>query len=152
MDTKTGKPKTDSPKSMPWNQSRCVLTQDVERLVRETIGCAIDVHRERGPGFLETVYHRSMCLALSARALRFATEYHVEVTYRGHRVGFQRLDLVVGDVVAVELKSVERLDFVHKAQLARSQLAGGSAVQFQCDAPDDPTSRSVRNKPPFSSC
>jgi hypothetical protein len=55
-----------------------------------------------------------MCLALSARALRFATEYHVEVTYRGHRVGFQRLDLVVGDVVAVELKSVERLDFVHK--------------------------------------
>jgi GxxExxY protein len=117
MDTKTGKPKADSPKSMPWNQSRCVLTQDVERLVRETIGCAIDVHRELGPGFLETVYHRSMCLALSARALRFATELHVEVTYRGQRVGFQRLDLVVGDVLAVELKSVERLDFVHKAQL-----------------------------------
>jgi GxxExxY protein len=69
MDTKTGKPKADSP------------------------------------------------LALSARALRFATELHVEVTYRGHRVGFQRLDLVVGDVLAVELKSVERLDFVHKAQL-----------------------------------
>jgi hypothetical protein len=40
MDTKTGKPKADSPKSVPWNQSRCVLTQDVERLVRETIGCA----------------------------------------------------------------------------------------------------------------
>jgi PD-(D/E)XK nuclease superfamily len=66
MDTKTGKPKTDSPTSMPRHQGRCVLTQDVERLVRETIGCAIDVHRELGPGFLETVYHRAMCLALSA--------------------------------------------------------------------------------------
>jgi GxxExxY protein len=117
MDTKTRKPKTDSPKSMPWYQARCVLAQDVERLVRGTIGCAIDVHRELGPGFLESIYHRAMCLALSACGLRFATEYRVEVTFRGHRVGFQRLDLVVGDVLAVELKSVERLEFVHKAQL-----------------------------------
>ena len=117
MDTKTGKPKTDSPKSMPWHHSRYEVTEDVERLVRETVVCAIDVHKELGPGFLEAIYHRAMCLALSGRTLRFATEYHVEVTYRGHRVGFQRLDLVVGDVLAVELKSVERLDFVHKAQL-----------------------------------
>ena len=75
MDTKTGKPKTDSPKSTLWNRGSCVLTQDIERLVREAIGCAIDVHREVGPGFLEAIYGRAMCLALSARTLQFATEH-----------------------------------------------------------------------------
>ena len=57
------------------------------------------------------------CAWRCLHGLRFATEYRIEVTFRGHRVGFQRLDLVVGNVLAVELKSVERLDFVHKAQL-----------------------------------
>jgi GxxExxY protein len=117
MDTKTGKPKTDSPNPTLGTQRSHVVTAAEERTIRETIGCAIDVHREVGPGFAEAVYHRAMCLALSASSLRFSTEHQVEVTYRGHRVGFQRLDLVVEGTLAVELKSVERLDLVHKAQL-----------------------------------
>ena len=75
-----------------------------------------------------------MCLALSSRNLQFATEYGVEVTYRGHRVGFQRLDLVVEGILVVELKSVERLEFVHKAQLLSylraAQLRAGLLFNF----------------------
>ena len=84
---------------------------------RDTIGCAIDVHREVGPGFLEAVYHRAMGIALAAHGLGFLNEQQVDVIYRGHRVGFQRLDLVIEGMLVVELKSVERLDFIHKTQL-----------------------------------
>src|SRR5215203_5919429 len=93
------------------------LTPSDERTISAIIGCAIDVHREVGPGFLEAVYHRAMCIALAVSGLSVATERHVVVTYRGHRVGFQRLDLVVRGIIAVELKSVERLEFIHKMQL-----------------------------------
>jgi GxxExxY protein len=117
MDTKTQKQKTDSPEPTQGTQGSYALALAGEDVIRRTIGCAIDIHREVGPGYLEAVYHRAMCIALSLRHLRFSTEHHVEVVYRGRRVGFQRLDLVVEGLVAVELKSVERLDFVHKAQL-----------------------------------
>ena len=117
MDTKTGKQKTDSPEQTRGAQCSKALTPSDERTISAIIGCAIDVHREVGPGFLEAVYHRAMCIALAASGLRFATEHHVAVTYRGHRIGVQRLDLVVEEIIAVELKSVERLNFIHKAQL-----------------------------------
>jgi len=117
MDTKTEKQKTDNPGSTRWKQSSGVLVPQVEDCISDTIGCAIDVHREVGPGFVEAIYHRAMCVALSTRSLGFVTEYRADVVYRGHRVGSHRLDLLVEGVIVVELKSVERLDFVHKAQL-----------------------------------
>ena len=54
----------------------------VEDCISETIGCAIDVHREVGPGFVEAIYHRAMCVALSTRNLGFVTEYRADVVYR----------------------------------------------------------------------
>jgi hypothetical protein len=112
MDTKTRKPKTDSPYEAGRLRIRSVLTADEERVTRETIGCAIDVHTEIGPGFSETI----------------------EVSYRGHRVGLQRLDLLVEELIVVELKSVERLEFVHTAQvlsyLRASKLHAGLLFNF----------------------
>src|SRR5918993_2962808 len=117
MHTNTGKLEAGDADSRPSPPFRGSLAPEDERIINETIGCAIDVHREVGPGFLEAVYRRGMCIALSTQSLRFTTEQQVEVLYRGHRIGYQRLDLLVEGVVVVELKSVERLDFVHKAQL-----------------------------------
>jgi len=74
MDTKTGKQKTDSPESTRLTQSSFILRPEEERTIRDTIGCAIDVHCEVGPGFLEEVYHRAMGIALAARGLRFLRE------------------------------------------------------------------------------
>src|SRR3954471_14702427 len=99
MDTKTKKQKTDSPESTQGIQGSHALTLAGEELIRKTIGCAIDIHREVGPGYLEAVYHRAMCIALSARDLRFSPEHQVEVVYRGHRVRFQRLDLVIEGMI-----------------------------------------------------
>lgn len=136
MDTKTGKQKTDSPESTRCNQSSFILSPEEERTIRATIGCAIDVHREVGPGFLEAVYHRAMGIALAAQGLRFLNEQQVDVIYRGHRVGFQRLDLVIEGMLVVELKSVERLDLVHKAQLLSYLRAAklGAGLLFNFNA------------------
>jgi GxxExxY protein len=134
LDIKTRKPKTDSPDSTQGTQGSQTFTLEHERIITETIGCAIDVHREIGAGFLEGVYHRAMCIALSLQGLRFSTEHPVVVMYQGHRVGFQRFDLVVEGTVIVEIKSVKHLDFVHKAQLLSylraSKLRAGLLFNF----------------------
>ena len=65
-----------------------VASSSAQRTIRATIGCAIDVHREVGPGFLAAVYHRAMGIALAAHGLRFLNEQQVDVIYRGHRVWF----------------------------------------------------------------
>jgi GxxExxY protein len=134
MDTKTEKQKTDNPGSTRWKQRSGVFVPQLEDCISDTIGCAIDVHREVGPGFVEAIYHRAMCVALSARSLGFVTEYRADVVYRGHRVGSHRLDLLVEGVIVVELKSVERLDFVHKAQrlsyLRAAKLRAGLLFNF----------------------
>jgi GxxExxY protein len=87
-----------------------------------------------GSWILEGVYRRAMCIALSLQGLRFSTEHPVVVMYRGHRVGFQRFDLVVEGTVIVEIKSVRHLDFVHKAQLLSylraSKLHAGLLFNF----------------------
>jgi GxxExxY protein len=73
------------------------------------IGAAIRVHRELGPGFLESVYEEALCLELAAAGLEFIRQMPVEIKYQGKKVGEHRLDLLVGDGVVVELKSVTEL-------------------------------------------
>jgi GxxExxY protein len=73
------------------------------------IGAAIRVHRELGPGFLESVYEEALCIELAASGLDFTRQVSVEIRYQGKKVGEHRLDLLVGDSVVVELKSVTEL-------------------------------------------
>jgi GxxExxY protein len=82
------------------------------------IGAAIAVHRELGPGLLESVYRVCLAHELRLRGLEVEQECLVPVQYKGHKFdnGF-RLDLVVRQQVIVELKCVRNLDEVHTAQL-----------------------------------
>jgi GxxExxY protein len=73
------------------------------------IGVAIRVHRELGPGFLESVCEEVLCIELAASELKFTRQMPVEIKYQGKKVGEHRLDLLVGDDVVVELKSVIEL-------------------------------------------
>jgi len=75
------------------------------------------VHRILGPGLLEGVYERALCIELKLRGIPFAYEAKLPASYKGHPVGEIRLDLLVGDALIVELKSVEELTQVHTAQL-----------------------------------
>ena len=87
-------------------------------LTGEIIAAAIDVHREFGPGLLESAYQASMCRELALRRVPFRSQLDLPLEYKGVRLdcGY-RIDLLVDDRVLVELKSVERVLPVHEAQL-----------------------------------
>jgi GxxExxY protein len=86
-------------------------------LTRRIIGCAIEVHRELGPGLLEATYEEALCIELNDQGLAFIRQSAVPVFYKGRLIGEHRPDIVVSDRVVVEVKSVERLIGVHQAQL-----------------------------------
>ena len=103
----------------PWLRMRLPspLPPEAERVMTETIGCAIAVHRALGPGFLERIYRQAMHIELEARHLAYVTEQPVKVVYRAIEIPGQRVDLIVEGMVVVELKSVMHLDRIHEAQL-----------------------------------
>ena len=87
-----------------------------DELTSRTIYAAINVHRELGPGLLESVYET--CLAAELKSLNFKRQAPVDLVYRGEKIeSGLRLDMLVEDDVIVELKSVESLLPIHKAQL-----------------------------------
>ena len=86
-------------------------------LTERIIGCGIEVHRQLGPGLFEASYEEALCIELRACGLDYKRQLRVPVLYKGHLVGEYRPDLVIGDSVVVEVKSVERFAGVHEAQL-----------------------------------
>lgn len=92
-------------------------SKTVDELAHAVIGAAIEVHRTLGPGFLESVYEEALCVELRLRSIPFAHQYPVAVDYKGHSVGEGRLDLLVGNELVVELKTVDSLAPIHEAQV-----------------------------------
>ena len=87
-------------------------------LVERVIGCAIAVHRELGPGLLESTYRRCLGWELTANSIAFVEEVPVPVSYRGMRLdcGY-RVDLLVEGWLVLEIKSVAALLPIHTAQV-----------------------------------
>ena len=89
------------------------------RLTSQIINAAIEVHKQLGPGLLESIYLRCLQIELEGRKIQVQTELELPVAYKGqviHNLGF-RMDMLVEDKVVVELKSVQRIEPVHKKQL-----------------------------------
>jgi GxxExxY protein len=89
----------------------------INALTEQIIGAAIEVHRHLGPGLLESVYEEALAVELELRGIPFGRQVAVPLAYKGRSLGEYRLDLLVDDAVAVEIKSVERHDPVFEAQL-----------------------------------
>jgi GxxExxY protein len=89
-----------------------------EQLTEKIIGAAIEVHRELGPGLLESTYEACLVCELTRRDLKLERQKPLPVHYRGLRIdcGY-RIDLLVNDEVIVELKAVERVLAIHDAQI-----------------------------------
>ena len=86
-------------------------------VTRAIIGGFYDVYNQLGRGFLESVYERSLVIALVEAGLRVHQQFPVIVSFRGHPVGHFRADMLVEDSVIVELKVARRLHTRHSAQL-----------------------------------
>ena len=104
------------------------LPADLENLVHRTIGCCIQVHRALGVGLLESIYSKAVRLELTAAGIPFEHEKQIPVLYRGAQLCHQRLDLVIADKVVLEIKCVERLHPVHRAQLMSYMRVSGLSV------------------------
>ena len=92
---------------------------ELNSLSSQIIKAAINVHKELGPGLLESVYQTCMVIELTKMALKIQSEVPVPIIYQGEKVmneGF-RLDLLVEDQIVVELKSVEQIQPIHLKQL-----------------------------------
>ncbi len=91
---------------------------EFDDLSYRVIGCALAVHRELGPGLLESVYEQCLAYELRQQGIEFCTQVPMPVRYRGVEIdcGY-RLDLVVSNQLVVELKAVSEILPIHEAQL-----------------------------------
>jgi GxxExxY protein len=105
-----------------------VETTWTNEITEVVIGSAIAVHRELGPGLLESTYLSALCIELDQRGVDYRREVPVPVLYRGTKVGSYRIDLVVRDAVIVEVKSVDYLHAVFEAQVLAYLRVTGKRV------------------------
>ena len=76
-----------------------------EPLSGKIIEAALAVHKGLGPGFLESIYHTAMCVALRHRGIACRKETEIRIFFEGEEVGLHRLDLIVEEQIVVELKA-----------------------------------------------
>ena len=87
-------------------------------LSNKVIGCALNVHRELGPGLLESTYEQCLCYELSKAGIQFERQKELPVRYQEVQIdcGY-RIDLLIEGALIIELKSVDKLERIHEAQL-----------------------------------
>jgi GxxExxY protein len=76
----------------------------------------MEVHRILGPGFLESIYEEALCVELGLRSVSFQRQVPLPLIYKGVAIGQSRLDLLVQTKLIVEIKTVDTLAPIHKAQ------------------------------------
>ncbi len=100
-----------------------------DELSNRVIGCAIEVHRELGPGLLESTYEQCLAHELKLNGITFQLQHPQPVQYKGIRIdcGY-RLDILVENDLVIELKSVEEIKGIHEAQLLTYMKLSGAKI------------------------
>jgi len=88
---------------------------EYEDLTEKIIGCAIEVHKKLGPGFLESIYENAFIIELQKQHLQVERQREAIIKYDGIQVGRHRLDLIIDDTIVVELKEVKNVEDIHFA-------------------------------------
>ena len=90
----------------------------ITRLSYEIMGCAIEVHKELGPGLLESIYEKCLIFELNKNGFNVVNQLSIQIKYKEIELNSNfRLDLLVNDLIIVEIKSVVQLLPIHQAQL-----------------------------------
>ncbi|MCH8873892.1 GxxExxY protein [candidate division KSB1 bacterium] len=101
---------------------------EVNEITEKIIGGAIEVHRNLGPGLLESVYEKALIIEFEAINLKFENQKKLNVKYKNRDIGEYRIDFLIENSVVLELKSVERHDPVFEAQLLSYMKLGSYKV------------------------
>jgi len=106
----------------------------INELTHTIIEAAMQVHNTLGNGFQEVIYQRALAIELSIKGLSFEREKEMAICYRDERIGIRRVDYFIEGKVMVELKAVEKIEDVHKAQainyLEAYGIADGLLINF----------------------
>lgn len=102
------------------------------------IGCAIEVHKQLGPGLLEKIYEKCFIRELSIRGLKWKNQLYIPINYKGLELEAElRLDVLVEDLIVVELKAIEGILSIHESiLLSYMKLLNkpkGILINFQCN-------------------
>lgn len=116
-----------------------MLTQNyINGIAYRIVGGAIEVHKNLGPGLLESVYQQCFEEELSSRNLKFQSQVRVPVLYKGKDLGGHLIvDILVEDLIVVELKAVEAMIPLYQAQLLSylklTDKPKGLLINFNCE-------------------
>ena len=92
--------------------------EEYEKLGKVILDCAFEVHKELGPGLLESIYEECLCEELKNKGIKVENQVHLPVYYKGKKLNkYFRIDVVVENIIAVELKSVYQLYLIDEVQL-----------------------------------
>jgi len=110
------------------------LSQDLERLIQQVIGAAIEVHRHLGPGFLESIYERALCHEFELCKIVYKRQKQIKVPYKKTNIPGQRLDILVENRLIVEVKAVKTIAPIYQAKLLSylksTHLRAGLIINF----------------------
>ncbi len=108
----------DARKNMERDQNtRMEPGEGLDAWARRTLAAAVEVHKHLGPGYLESAHEEALAVELSLQKIPFVRQVAVPVQYKDHLVGQGRLDFLVNNELVVELKAVDVLLPIHKAQV-----------------------------------
>ena len=103
-------------------------------ITERIIAAAICVHKELGPGFLESVYEQALAVEFALNGIQFIRQKPIPLFYKDHHIGEHRLDFLVEDVIVVELKAISALENIHfaigRSYLKATNLQDGLLLNF----------------------
>ncbi len=131
-------------------QRRGGAERNLNEITEKVIGACIEIHRQLGPGLLESAYEECLCYELAQSGLSFERQKPLLVVYKGVRLNCgYRIDIVVEEAVILELKTVEKLLPIHEAQLLTylklTGLTLGLLLNFSVPVFKDGLKRIVNN-------
>ena len=111
-----------------------MLKNEQDKITREIIGCAMEVHNILGNGFQEIVYQRALSVEMNLRNIEHQREFEMPLFYKGVDVGQRRVDFLIENEISVEIKAIVNLEDVHFAQainyLEAYNLQTGVLINF----------------------
>ena len=111
-----------------------MIKEEQDKITREIIGSAMEVHNTLWNGFQEVVYQRALSIEMKLRSIEHQREFEMPLFYKGFDVGQRRVDFLVENEISLEIKAVTNLEDVHLAQginyLEAYNLQTGLLINF----------------------
>ena len=107
------------------------MDSEIEKLAKEIVDIAYNIHVELGPGLFESVYEEVFCIELEKRNIEFKRQHPIDIFYKEHRIEKAfKCDILVGELIIIELKSVVEIQKINQKQLLNYLKLTGLPLGF----------------------